>query len=72
MSEPRDMRIAEREAEIARLRGLPSGECPWDLKDDPRADVGRDVPCPVCGMLGWPDAEDLCVGGPRTTPDPVA
>jgi len=71
MTDPRDAHIAELEAEVARLRDSASKTCPWDAPDDPRADIERDVPCPVCGMLGWTDAEDLCVGGSRTSPAPA-
>lgn len=67
MADPRDERIAALEAEIARLRRMPKGDCPWDRKNDPRADIEPDEPCPVCGMLGTFDAEDLCVDGPRSS-----
>lgn len=42
------------------------GMCPWDRPDDPRSDIPTTEPCPVCGMLGTPDAEDICIGGSRS------
>ncbi len=45
--------------------------CPWDLPGDDRSDREMTDPCPVCGMLGTPDAEDKCFGGPRRSPTPM-
>lgn len=70
MTDPREARIAELEAEIRRLRALPEGICPWDAPNDPRCMIPKTEPCPVCGMLGTMDAEDLCIGGPRREPLP--
>lgn len=61
-------RVAELEArEAARSAAMP---CPWDLPDDERADIEKTEPCPVCKMLGTPDAEDKCLGGPRRSKGP--
>lgn len=54
-------------ADIHLLLGIRGKECPFDLHDDPRADVDEKEPCPVCGMLGTPDAEDKCVAPRRQT-----
>lgn len=38
--------------------------CPFD---DRSFDIGgQDVPCPVCGMLGYDDSPNLCVDHVRT------
>ena len=42
-----------------------AGICPWDAVNDPRSNISVSEPCPVCGMLGTGDAEDVCLGGPR-------
>lgn len=70
MNDPRDARIAELEAEIARMRENASKTCPFDAPDDPRANIEEEEACPVCGMLGTPGGEDLCVGGPRSCSTP--
>jgi hypothetical protein len=70
MADPRAERIAALEAEIQRLRNLPENVCPWDVYDDPRANIPSNEPCPVCGMLGTMDAENKCVRGRRRDPQP--
>ena len=59
-------RVDEFEAREATRRV--SVVCPWDAMDDERSDIPETEPCPICGMLGTPDAEDKCLGGPRRSP----
>lgn len=70
MTDPRDMRITELEAEIARLRE-PRRDIIAPLAFGGNNCLCRERPSGGCDLIGCPHRK----GGnwsPRTTPDPVA